>query len=196
MKTLRLLLFGLSSFILWSCSAKTTSKTKESPQTSPILHQNVKLKTGGTISFTTANDRYEAEGHFNEWYFTELNIEKDDLESLQAKLNIDLSSISEKSQGLTSHLKAPDFFNIAKFTTATVEISKVKKVSSNKYQAEMKLDMKGLNQTLISNFELTSKNPLTIKGSAQVDRILFGLGGQSLGVPRMVAVEYNTQIPL
>jgi len=59
----------------------------------------------------------------------------------------------------------------------------------------MKLDMKGLTQTMVSEFMVTNIAPLSVKGNAKVDRMLFGLGGKGLGVPQYVVVQFETEIP-
>lgn len=196
MKKVNILIFGICMILLWTCSPKTTAlqnDTQSSTQTNKS--QEGTFSTGGTISFNTANDRYEANGKFNKWHFTKVYIKKGNIESLNADLSIDLTSIWEKSDGLTDHLKAPDFFNIAQFTTATIQIRNVEKTAGTEYEAQLQLNMKGLSQTLPTKFTVTNTNPLHVKGSAKVDRVLFGLGSDKMGLPQFVDVQYDTDIP-
>jgi len=157
-----------------------------------------KMVTGGAITFAAANDRYSANGEFKSWHFTKMDVKTNaakEIESLEAALAIDITSIWEKSDGLTEHLKAPDFFNIEKYTTATLDIMNVKKQSDGTYTADMKLNMKGLSQDMKSTFSLTSTNPLHVKGTAMVNRNLFSLGSTEMKVPEMVEVTYDTDLP-
>ncbi len=153
------------------------------------------LGTNGTIKFDAANDRYSANGEFKTWYFTRVSIENNDLTTLNADLEVDLKSVWEKSDKLTDHLKAPDFFNIAKYTTAKINISDVKKSSNGDYTASMILDMKGLSQKITSDFKVTSTDPIHVVGTAQVSRKLFGLGSDEMGVGEFVTVTFDTDIP-
>ena len=118
-----------------------------------------------------------------------------EIKSIDAAIEIDITSIWEKSDKLTNHLKAPDFFNIAQFTTATMDINNVKKQSDGTYEVDMKLNMKGLTQEMKSTFTVTNTNPLHVKGTALVNRNLFSLGKVQMKVPEMVEVTYDTDLP-
>lgn len=154
-----------------------------------------KKKLPGKIGFAAANDRYSAEGEFKNWSFSEVSMDGKNVESLTASILIDLTSIHEKNPKLTDHLKAPDFFNIAVFKEATLNIMNVKKKSGDMYTADMVLNMKGLEQKMMSEFTVTSMDPLHVTGTAQVNRLLFGLGGE-IGVGEMVTVSYDTDVPM
>ena len=192
-------LLATSLLFFWACSQKTTSPVTEnvskSSSSSDMISKAGTFNTGGQINFEAANDRYEAAGNFKKWHFTKVNMKKDDIESLTATMAVDLTSIWEKSDGLTEHLKAPDFFNVEKFTTAIIDVKNVTKTTSGSYTADMSLKMKGLSQELKSEFEVTSMNPLHVKGTAKVDRTIFGLGGEGLGTGDLIAVNYDTDIP-
>ncbi len=188
----------VSVFLMWACSQKTTSVSETAAKAMSSENMISKMgtfNTGGQINFAAANDRYSAEGSFKNWHFTKVNMKKGDVESLTASIQVDLSSIWEKNADLTAHLKAPDFFNIEKFASGTIDISNVAKASDGSYTADMKLNMKGLTQDLSSSFMVTSMNPLHVKGTAKINRVLFGLGGEGLGTGDLIAVSYDTDIP-
>ncbi len=198
MKKLIVLLSVVAFLSFWACSPKTAAVKTDAQKSNVSKDMIAKVgtfNTGGKINFEAANERYEAQGTFKDWHFSEVNMKKKDIESLSASLKVDLTSIWEKNDDLTAHLKAPDFFNIEKYTTATIDISNVKKVSGDSYTADMKLSMKGLNQVLSSDFTVTSMNPLHVKGTAKVNRSLFGLGSDEMGVGEFVAVNFDTDIP-
>ncbi len=192
-KNLSFFLLLLTTFIYLGCNS---SKNTASTMTKTVKSE--KMVTDGKITFAAANDRYSAKGEFKSWHFTKIDIESNaasEIKTLEASLAIDLTSIWENSPKLTDHLKAPDFFNIEKFTTATMDIMNVKKQSDGTYTADMKLNMKGLSQDLSSTFSVTSTNPLHVTGKAMVNRNLFGLGSLDMGVPEMVEVTYDTDLP-
>ncbi len=196
MKPYYALFFVLLS--IWACSNKTMSSKSDNTKTSKSKDMVLKegqFKTGGEIAFEAANDRYEAEGKFNEWHFSKVQMKKKNIESLTATISVDLSSIWEKNADLTAHLKAPDFFYVDKFTTATIDISNVKKTEGENYSADMELNMKGLSQDMKSDFVVTSWDPLHVKGTAKVNRTLFGLGGADLGTGDLISVSYDTDVP-
>lgn len=207
------LLLLLTAIIYFGCnsSKKTSTSTSTSTSTTTttevveetadmVMHatkQKGELTTDGKITFAAANDRYSANGEFKSWHFTSIEMETNaaDIKSLTASLAIDLTSIWEKSEKLTNHLKAPDFFNIEKYTTAKLDIKNVKKQSDGTYKADMKLNMKGLTQDMSSTFKVTSMDPVHVTGTAMVNRNLFGLGSEGMSVPEMVEVTYDTDLP-
>ena len=150
----------------------------------------------GTIKFAAANERYSADGTFKKWSFIKANMKGQQIPTLSASIKVDLTSIWEKSEKLTDHLKAPDFFNIEQYTTATIDIDNVEKNADGTYTADMKLNMKGLSQDMKSTFTVTKKKPLHVKGTAKVSRKLFGLGSDEMGVGEFVEVSYDTDVPL
>ncbi len=204
MKNLLTIVFVLSVLTYMGCSKKTASVQSEPSQTEPVTVKKAGVaktidrvaSSPGSITFAAANERYSAAGKFNNWGFTKIDMKKGDVESLVATISIDLTSIWEKNDKLTAHLKAPDFFNIAKYSTAKMLIDNVEKTGDNTYKAAMTLDMKGLTQEMVSEFTVTSMDPLHVKGTAKVNRNLFGLGSVDMGVPELVEVTYDTDVKM
>lgn len=190
MKKLTQLVLLLSILAYVGCNTSKTTTTTTTEKAASVM------KTGGDINFFAANERYSAEGKFNDWHFTKTNMKKNNMESLTASMAIDLTSIWEKNEKLTAHLKAPDFFNVEKYTTATIDISNVKKTGEKTYTADMKLNMKGLTQDMTSEFMVTSMDPLHVTGEAMVNRELFGLGRVGMSVGEMIKVVYDTDVPV
>jgi len=150
----------------------------------------------GTIMFDAANDRYTAEGTFKKWNFTDVNMTGADLTTMTANAKIDLTSIWEHSDKLTEHLKANDYFDVEKYTTANLSIANVVAGMNNEYTADMELKMRGKTQKLPAEFKVTSKKPLKIRGTASVDRSIFGIGVENEGVPDMIKVRFETLLPM
>lgn len=168
--------------------AKTAGKDISSGMSKPMG------KIPGKITWAAANDRYSADGSFKNWQITKVKMNGDDLNTLTARIEIDLTSIHEKSPKLTNHLKADDYFGVSQYTTATIDVTKV--ISAGKTNmATMVLKMRGKQQTMKSNFEVVSTSPLRIKGSAMVDRSIFGIGVENTSVPSEIKVMYDTTIP-
>ena len=173
-------------------SKKTTSTT--------VVTTTADIRTGefvtnGKISFEAANERYSADGEFKKWHFTSISMNENDIESLEATAAIDLTSVWEKSEKLTNHLKAPDFLDIERFTTATIDIKDVLKQDDGSYTAVIKLKMKGIAEVIKGNFKVTSMDPVHIVGSTVIGRKLYGLGSDGMGVGEYVTVNFDTDLP-
>ncbi len=168
--------------------SKTTSTDITKPGKTDILD------TPGSITWEAANDRYSAEGTFKNWRMTDVKMVGDDLNTLTAKLEIDLTSIWEKSPKLTDHLKADDYFGVEEHQLATIEVKRVFK-GKEKHTAIMWLTMRGKEQKLTGNFEVVSMKPMRIKGETMVDRSVFGIGVDNTSVPNEIKVMFDTVIP-
>ena len=131
----------------------------------------------GELTFTAHNSVYNAEGRFGSWRLTKVDIPGGDFTKGSVAIEVDLASVSEKAEKLTAHLKTPDFFDVAKFQKATIAIADAKPAGENRYTATASIELHGMKGTCPVAFEVVSKKPLTIKGTATLDRSSFGIGG-------------------
>ncbi len=179
-----------------SCSFLACNASKQAA-TSTTTNQATlaNMDTPGAITWAAANQRYSANGKFNKWKFTKVEMQKGNIESLNASLNIDLTSIWEKSDKLTEHLKAWDYFDVEKFQNATLDIMNIKSKGGNMYEADLALSMRDKMQKMKSTFELVDKKTMRVKGTADVDRSIFGIGVENTSVPNLITVTYDTVIP-
>ena len=130
----------------------------------------------GELTFTAHNAVYNAEGRFGSWRLTKVDVPGGDFTKGSVTIEVDLASVTEKAAKLTAHLQTPDFFDVAKFQKATIAISNAKPSGENKYTATASIDLHGMKGTCPVAFEVVSKKPLTIKGTATLDRTTFGIG--------------------
>ena len=132
----------------------------------------------GTLSFKASNKIYSAEGKFESWHFTKVDIPDGDLEKATAELEVDLASVWEKAEDLAKHLRQADFFNVAKFATATVKIHGASKTGEMTYDATATVDFHGYSVDVPVSFKVVGKSPLKIEGTATLQRTAFGIGGE------------------
>jgi polyisoprenoid-binding protein YceI len=130
----------------------------------------------GELTFTAHNAVYNAEGRFGSWRLTKVDVPGGDFTKGSVTIEVDLASVTEKEAKLTAHLQTPDFFDVAKFQKATIAISGAKTSGEKSYTATATIDLHGVKGTCPVAFEVVSKKPLTIKGTAQLDRTTFGVG--------------------
>lgn len=131
----------------------------------------------GTLGFKASNKMYSADGKFEKWHFTKIDIPDGDLEKGTAEFEVNLASVWEKADALAEHLRQADFFNVAKFATATVKIHGVTKAEDGTYDATATVDFHGHTGDVPVSFKVVSESPLKIEGSATMQRTAFGLGG-------------------
>jgi polyisoprenoid-binding protein YceI len=130
----------------------------------------------GELKFAAHNSVYNADGHFASWAVTKADIPDGDITRGVVTIEVDLASVNETSAKLAAHLRTADFFDVAKFQKATIEISGAKSKGEKRYEATASIDLHGAKGRCPVEFEVVSANPLTIKGTATLDRVAFGIG--------------------
>ena len=130
----------------------------------------------GTLEFKANNKMYSAHGKFERWHFTEVNIPDGDLTKGTVAFEVDLVSVWEKAADLAAHLRNADFFDVDKFATATVKIHGAEKTGDNTYSATATVSLHGHTNDMPVEFKVTGTDPLTIEGTATLDRVAFGIG--------------------
>jgi polyisoprenoid-binding protein YceI len=100
------------------------------------------------------------------------------LEGGTATIELDMSSISSGSEKRDGHLKTGDYFDVAKFATATIDVSNVKKTGEKTYSADAKVSFRDTEKTYPVTFEVlqTKEEAVQIKGVHEFDRTDFGIG--------------------
>ncbi|MEO1368092.1 MAG: YceI family protein, partial [Acidobacteriota bacterium] len=98
------------------------------------------------------------------------------------------ASVWEKADALAEHLRQADFFNVAKYTTATVKIDRVKKTGENAYEGIATVTMHGNTDEVPVSFTATGSNPIAIEGTATLNRIKFGVGSAEDGITQDVEI--------
>ncbi len=130
----------------------------------------------GELTFKAHNAVYKADGRFASWRLTKVEIPGGDFTKGVVTIEVDLASVNEASAKLAAHLRTADFFDVAKFQTATIAISGAKPAGEKRYTATASVDLHGVKGTCPITFEVVSEKPLKIKGEATLDRMAFGIG--------------------
>jgi polyisoprenoid-binding protein YceI len=153
----------------------------------------------GDLTFKAHNSVYKADGRFAAWRFAKVDIPGGDLTKGSVTIEIDLASVNETSAKLAEHLRTADFFDVAKFQTATIAISGAKSAGEKRYTATATVDLHGVKGTCPVNFEVVSDKPLKIKGEATLDRTAFGIGepydaANKYAPSNDVAIAFNAKL--
>jgi polyisoprenoid-binding protein YceI len=154
-----------SALVLSALVAARLVAADAAPATSP-----------GELTFSTHNSVYNAEGSFGSWRFTKVDIPNGDLTKGTVVIEVDLESVNEKAAKLAAHLRTADFFDVATFPKATIVISGAVSTAEKHYKATAEVDLHGVKGSCPVTFEVVSEAPLTIKGTATLDRTTFKVG--------------------
>ncbi len=113
-----------------------------------------------------------------------IDLDDKDIAKSTVQVTIDLGSITTRDAKRDGHLKSPDFFDVAKYPTATFKSTKVEKAGKNRLKVTGDLNLHGVTKTVVLNVEGPTeafKTPFgtTVRGahaSTKLDRKDFGIG--------------------
>ncbi len=137
----------------------------------------------------------------------EITADVENLESAQAHVVIDVSTVDTRQKERDAHLRSADFFDVEKFPTITFDSQSVKKISHNVYDIEGAMTIHGVSKMLTARVEYmgTSKDPwgntrAGFSATAELNRKDFGLqwnqaletGGVLVGDKVKMSIELET----
>ncbi len=138
----------------------------------------------------------------------DVTIDDKDLTKSSVNVTIDAASINTRDAKRDEHLKAADFFDVAKYPTITFKSTKVAKAGKGKLKVTGDLTMHGVTKPVVLDVEgpsAAAKNPwgMTVRGASAkttINRKDFGLGWNKtletggVLVGEEVAIELNIEL--
>ncbi|HWU87516.1 MAG TPA: YceI family protein, partial [Kofleriaceae bacterium] len=100
------------------------------------------------------------------------------IEGGTATIEIDVASLKTSDPKRDAHLNTPDYLDTKQFTTATVDVSNVKKKDDKTYTADAKVKFHGVDKTYPVTFEVVDAKDdwIRIKAEHQFKRLDFKVG--------------------
>ena len=81
------------------------------------------------------------------------------IEGGTAELTLDLSSLTSGSTKRDKHLSSPDYLDVAKFATVTIDLDNVKKSGDRTYTADADIQIHGIEKKLPVTFDVIDTLP-------------------------------------
>jgi polyisoprenoid-binding protein YceI len=133
--------------------------------------------------------------HFESWNFTEASMDSDRVENLHLVATIDVTSLQGDWEDLVKSIKKKkDYFNVADFPTAQVEVNGAEQMEDGSYKTEVQLTLKKWTKPVEVHFTMTDEKPYLVKGGAEIVRREFGFSGD--GPKPMVPVMFEATLPI
>lgn len=141
------------------------------------------------------NDPVEVK--FTGFSVTKASFDPANLEGGTATISIDLATLNSGSDKRDGHLKSEAYIDLSKFTTATIDVSNVKKKDEKHYTADAKVDFHGAQKTYPVEFEVieTGADSVKIRGEQRFARADFAIGKEP-GAEESVAKELHIKVQL
>jgi polyisoprenoid-binding protein YceI len=137
-----------------------------------------------------------------------LELDDKDITKSTVEVTIDVASVNTHEQKRDGHLKSPDFFDVAKFPTATFKSTKVQKAGKNKLKVTGDLTLHGITKPVVLEVEGPSQPYATpfgttvrgIHATGKIDRKDFeiswnkALDSGGLLVGNEVSLDLNAEV--
>ncbi|MEN9308458.1 MAG: hypothetical protein RL173_2390 [Fibrobacterota bacterium] len=122
--------------------------------------------------------------------------------TLAAEVTIQTASVNTKNEKRDEHLRAPDFFDAAKFPTITFKSEKVEVKGGKNYMVGT-LTMHGTPKKIEIPFELTGpvedpwkQTRIGLEGALTLDRTEYGVAGGVPAVGKEVKIDISSEFTL
>lgn len=116
--------------------------------------------------------------HFDRFAVTKARFDPKHLEGGTATIELDMTSIKTGSEERDNDLKSPDYIDVGRFATATVDVTNVKQQTATTYTADATVAFRGLTRTYPVTFAViaTTETSVRIKGEHTFSRLDFAVG--------------------
>lgn len=116
--------------------------------------------------------------HFDRFAVTKARFDPRHLEGGTATIELDMTSIKTGSEERDNDLKSPDYIDVGRFATATVDVTNVKQQGATTYTADATVAFRGLSRTYPVTFAVlaATDRSVRIKGEHTFSRLDFAVG--------------------
>lgn len=157
------------------------------PMVGPAFAQPVVYEKS-EIRFVSKQMGMEVEGRFRRWKAT-VDWRPGDLAQSRADFDIDLASIDLASEESEAEVRRADWFDTARFPTATFRSSAVRALGGDRYEVAGKLAIKGVTRDVVVPVDLRKDAAGNTVAEARfaVKRLLYRVGDGPWSDPSAVA---------
>lgn len=147
------------------------------PITKPATAQGAQYafsQADSKLEFVGAKVTGKHDGAFNK-FSGNVSVPAKGIDAATVKVEIDMASVESDDEKLTGHLKSPDFFDVAKFPTATFESTKLEKTDAG-YSVTGNLELHGVKKSISFPATITQAgDQLTVNADFAINRKDFAI---------------------
>lgn len=154
----------------------------------------------GSIRFVAQNRVATADGQFRRWKIASAKIDEQHPENSEVVVEVDVASIDTANQKRDDHLRAADFFEVARFPTATARLRGFRPAGPDRYAVDVELDLHGTKKTFPMEFRVTDRAARRYVAETKIRRTDFGIGSphsslNPLSVDEDVVLKVEGTVP-
>lgn len=167
---LALVLLGLGPHLTVQAEGQTAAQeaSTASPEDWP--------EPPGEIRFVGKNKIARANSEFHRWRIARADFNPEQLQGGEIVIEVDVASLDTGIEKRDDHLRQEEFFWVEQHPVATVRVYDAQPAGPDLYKAKMDLIIRGVTKTKEVEFEVTERDPLTVRGELTLDREEFGVG--------------------
>ncbi|WP_158828872.1 YceI family protein [Mucilaginibacter lacusdianchii] len=158
---------GFFLFIAFIIGFNAFAQIKQTVNKSSVTYEikNMGIKTDGKFGGLQANIRFD----------------KAKLDSSSIDASIDVTTIDSDNAMRDNHLKAEDYFDVAKYPRITMKSTSFKHKGGNNFVGIFNITIKGKTKAVEVPFTYTESGSIGLfKGSFKINRRDYGVGGNSM----------------
>ena len=161
----------------------------------PVLAQQV-VPAQSEIGFVSKQMGVPVEGRFKQWT-AQIAFEPKNAEAGKVAFTIQTGSASFGAPETDAEVPKADWFNVAKFPTASFASSSIKPLGGGRFEVRGKLSIKGASQDVVVPVAVTQAGAAsTATGSFVIKRLDFKIGEGEWADTSMVANDVTVKFKL
>ncbi|WP_428327623.1 YceI family protein [Mucilaginibacter sp.] len=165
-------------FIIIAGTANTFAQSTISRSTITFHIKNMGIGTSGTFSGLQAS----------------VNFNPADLAKSTIDASVETSTLNSNNSSRDEHLKSEDFFDIAKYPKITLKSVSFTHKSGDNYTGKFNLTIKDKTKLIDMPFTYVQKdNKIAFKGTFKINRLDYGIGGNSLILADQATIDIDAE---
>jgi len=127
-----------------------------------------------SVGFVIRNAGFNVDGSFKGLVY-KINFDDGGANDV-IEASVDASTINTNNGGRDKHLRKPEYFDVAQYTTISLKSVKFTKISTGKYKGTFNLTIKATTKTVEIPFTFSKG---TFEGEVKINRLDYGVGENS-----------------
>lgn len=179
MKTLALLYLATTLSLL-ACNKTADTGRGSGAETSQATQQPDRIQVLARHLPAAGKEDLDADPvvvRFEKFAVTKAHFDPNHLEGGTATIELDPTSMKTGNEERDGDLKAPDYLDVGKFATITIDVANVKK-QADKYSADATVSCHGITKTYPITFQVlaATADSVRVMGEHSFSRVDFGIG--------------------